>query len=382
MLRTVWTCILTTLCPVAAAVAAPAIVDPGQGPVPLLSGTTAAGGLSGITHVGGGDFRAVGDSGGFGGLLHVPIDRASGQIASAAVTVADGYTYTGRVDAEGIAWHPATGRVLISDETGNQLAWHPAAGGASTGSVTVPTIYGSARNNLSLESVAIGPDGSIWTANEEALSTDGNAGPNSIVRIQRFNAAGEPTGQWAHRTGGHITGASMTNNSGVVDLAVLPDGRLLALERAVGARITGWGIPLPAQYVFRNRVLLLDFDDATDVSDRTSLVTPTGVTFAGVTELWSSGFTAHNFEGMALGETLDTLGEYSLLLISDDDTFPALEREALGVRVRVPATPVGQSLYALRLTGVPIPEPASAAMLLLIALGVAQRRRRAGMATA
>jgi hypothetical protein len=72
--------------------------------------------------------------------------------------------------------------------------------------------------------------------------------------------------------------------------------------------------------------------------------------------LWEGNFANLNFEGITLGPPLDN-GDYSLILVSDNGGG------------------LGQSLYALRITGV-IPEPGTAALVVMgmVALVVAGRR--------
>jgi len=251
--------------------------------------------------------------------------------------------------------------VWVSDEANHSITRYPLSGGAATGSVAVPAIYQQARNNLSLESLSMQAGGrSLWTGNEEALQPDGPTGPGTLVRLQKFDANFDPAGQWAYETSGSQAGWLITQNSGLVDLTVLPDGTVLALERAVGAVIPNILNPSAAEYRLRNRIYRLNIDHATDITDETSLANPSEP-FEDVdkTLLWEGFFTNHNFEGMALGASLDNPGDYSLLLISDDDNFPSLSQSF----VTVPMTPMKQSLYALNLTDVVIPEPATSLLL-------------------
>jgi len=124
--------------------------------------------------------------------------------------------------------------------------------------------------------------------------------------------------------------------SGVADVLVLPNGKLLVLERELGQ------VGMLPQ--FRSRIYEVDFTGATDVSALAGLqgqvYTPVGKAL-----LWESYFLLDNFEGMTLGPELSS-GDHSLLLISDNGSG------------------LNQSLHALTLSG-PVPEPG--ALLLLVA---------------
>jgi hypothetical protein len=138
-------------------------------------------------------------------------------------------------------------------------------------------------------------------------------------------AAWTASGQWAY-VSDPISGiplfGSGSERSGVADLCVLPDGKLLVLERELG----GSFVP-----DFRNRIYEVNTSGATDVSAITAL---NGATYTpvGKTKRWEADFATDNYEGLCLGPRLN--GEaLSLLLISDGDG------EA------------GEKLYALKLTG-------------------------------
>src|SRR5205823_14545431 len=106
----------------------------------------------------------------------------------------------------------------------------------------------------------------LWTANERALTIDGNLGmmadpilSTTRVRLQKFDVAGDtikPSAQFIYQTSGvHDWGGQI----GLCDVVALPDGRLLALERS-GA--------MNFQQVasIRTRIFLIDTKDATDIS--------------------------------------------------------------------------------------------------------------------
>ena len=77
-------------------------------------------------------------------------------------------------DSEGIALRTGTGTVWIADESTSTISEFSIGTGAKVGSVPVPEIYRPAnvQNNLGLEALSYGA-GKLWTANEEALKSDG-----------------------------------------------------------------------------------------------------------------------------------------------------------------------------------------------------------------
>ena len=308
------------------------VTDPGQGPVTLPAGSAGARELSGVTWAGGERYLAVSDQDAALYQLSVRLDRQAGTVLGAEVTgkVALGQS----TDLEAIAQAP-DGTVYASDEVGPAVRRYDAGTGQARGLVRVPPVYAGARRNLSLESLALSPDArTLWTANEEALKGDGATnrgahGQGTPVRLQRLRGDGRggwrPDGQWAYRVDGAAPFFGRAP-SGLVDLAVLPDGTLLALERAAG--IVGMGGELPsAQVGFRSRLYAVDLRGAMDTSRLAGL--PASVAAVGKTLLWEATFPGLNFEGIALGPPVGA-GERSLLLVSDDGNG------------------LGQALYALR----------------------------------
>ena len=158
---------------------------------------------------------------------------------NATPSMSKGILLQGAHDAEGIARDPLSGTIWVSDEYDTSIREYDPVTGRQTGNdVEIPSfIVKNTRGNLSLESLTISPDGrTMWTANEEALKTDGNAANptnGTTVRIIRFSRrdAFDPwtlSGMWAYQC--EPVGATLPVNSGVSDLCALPDGSLLVLK--------------------------------------------------------------------------------------------------------------------------------------------------------
>lgn len=322
--------------------------DPGQGAVALPKGTTAAAELSGLAWTGGSSWLAVGDNGAkVLWQVEASIDDATGRILTPTVSGSIAAPALGS-DAEGIAYRPDLGGVWVTDEVASTIIPVALPGGSAPPAVSVPPIYAPAnvQSNMGLESLAWSGS-ALWTANEEALLPDGplsTTTAGSLVRIQRFDAAGAATGQWAYRTD-PITAMNpfiTQERSGVVDIVTWSATTLLVLERELG------GAVVPA---FRSRLYAVDVSGAADVSAVASLLDP-GVTPLAKTLLWERSFATSNFEGMSWGPAAG--GGRSLVLVSDDGGG------------------LSQNLYAL----VVVPEPGTTLLLLAAAGSAAVRRWR------
>jgi len=295
----------------------------------LSSGSSGASELSGLSWTGGDLYHAVSDSDHTVYPLSIDLDRATGFPLSTffgTPLVLDSGS-----DLEGIALNAGDGSVYVSDETGPALREHWLLDGTLRQTLPMASVYFNIRPNYSLESLTLrSGHRALWTANEEALDGDGplsTVGQGTVVRLQRYTHDLQLDGQWAYVTDGITALCPFVNEeaSGVTDLAALPDGRLLVLERELG----GVGFFLLPE--FRSRIYEVDFTNATDVSGIGELE---GATYTPTAKelLWEGTFTFINYEGMALGRQLDD-GSHSLLLISDDGSG------------------LVQSLHALRLHG-------------------------------
>jgi hypothetical protein len=319
--------------------AAVTITDPGQN---VFDFTASAAELSGLTWLFGTTYHAISDDANQRKAyeLNIGVNPTNGRITGASVvqtiTLSTGY------DLEGIAYCRPRGTWFISDEgqhpAGGFIREHTLPDGNLVGNVSIPTPMQNDRANFSLESCSWGA-GALWTANEEALTQESalsTASTGSIVRLQKFDHLLNAAGQWAYQTDsfGFDSSFFTQERSGVSDLLALPDGNLLVLERALG-----FGTVLS----YRNRIYLVNFTGATDVSGIADL---DGGVYTPVTKtlLWEKNMGSvqtRNFEGIALGPALPALGSnsYSVLLVADNGG---------GTQ---------QHLYALIVNGVVAPSP-------------------------
>ena len=315
------------------------ITDPGQN---VFDFTADAAELSGLAWVAGTAYAAISDQASSRKVcqLNIALNLVNGRITSASLT-ASNLLSTG-YDLEGIAYCPPRGTWFISDEgqhpAGGFIREHTLPDGNLVQSLAVPTVMMNDRSNFGFESCTWGA-GALWTANEEALTQESalsTASVGSLVRLQKFNHQLTAAGQWVYPTDSYGFDSSFTpaERSGVSDLLVLPDGSLLVLERTLGIAF------VPS---FRNRIYLVNFGGATDVSNIPDL---DGASYTPVTKtlLWEKNMgsiSTRNFEGIALGPALPQLGttSYSVLLVADNGG---------GTQ---------QHLYALVIHGVVAPPP-------------------------
>ncbi|MDX2168659.1 MAG: esterase-like activity of phytase family protein [Deltaproteobacteria bacterium] len=283
-----------------------AIDDPGQGPVALAPGAAEAHELSGLAWLDGDRFVAVSDEDGALFRLHIAVDPRDGRIGAAAVE--SRLPLSGSSDLEGVALSADGTRVFVSDELGPEIREYRLADGQRLRTVAPPPPFKRLRYNLGFEALARTPDGSLWTANEDALKVDGpttRRDDGAWVRLQRFDADLRPAGQFAYRLDAVGTELMIAGRgTGLSELVALPDGRLLALERSLG--IGG----------LRIRLYEVDLDEARDVSGVANL-SDAALRPASKRLLWERQSLRDNFEGAALGPPLAD-GSRSLVLVSDD----------------------------------------------------------------
>jgi hypothetical protein len=227
-------------------------------------------------------------------------------------------------DGEGLALTPQ-GTLLVSSETEPSIR-EISATGETLRSLPVPDLFLSdklagrgTRVNAGFEALVLSPDGrTLWTGNEAALAQDA---PDEArfathpIRLLRYDGY-VPAAQYVyvvepierHGPGLHVRG--------LVDLVILPEGGLLALEREF---VEGFGMEVQLFHVA--------IDGATDVSGMESLAgqTYTPVRKTLLYDFARSGFVPDNLEGMTLGPELPD-DDRTLVLVSDNNFKPLLQQ--------------------------------------------------------
>lgn len=315
-------------------------------------------GLSGIVYTGDDHYLAVSDRHACLHRITIQVNTESGEIRSAhfeaPLLLRDNrgnlFPEPGQgPDREGVIYDPAAGAVWISNErTGTDwnspsIARYALDTGLMNDLITMKQhpqlgVFDNIIMNQGFEALTRNAEGNrIWTANEQALTVDGSAptiSRGTVVRLQQFDGGMHPMAQYAYKTDPievAITAPPALVNwriSGVADLAALNGGALLVLERAVVGDESGLAM-------VRIRIYEVDFTNATDISrspwSKGLLTADRPFRPVGKRRLIElTGGKDFAFEGMTVGPRLDN-GDYSLILIADNDTGP------------------DQILYALRL---------------------------------
>ncbi|KAA3606665.1 MAG: esterase-like activity of phytase family protein [Planctomycetota bacterium] len=291
---------------------------PGSGVDQYGTSFTVAG-LSGLSWLAGPRFVAVMDNSDLVVELDIRLDQ-DGSLLS--VDVVRGVRLSEWRDFEGIAFtDPVRNSVYLSEEGGPSVVEYSLDTGDRLQELVLPSVFtdpGNVVPNYGLESLTLRQDGlEMFTANEEALVVDGTLSTPSQGTVVRLAALVDTGGglmaerQYAYLTdpmhGLSVSGA----RSGVSDLVLLPNGKLLVLERSFSFHLFG---------MFRNAIYEIDSSSATDVSQGQLAQGLLGQNYVAASKflLWGNTFSiGQNLEGLCLGPVLAS-GSLSLVGVVDD----------------------------------------------------------------
>ena len=269
-----------------------------------------AGEYSGITHIAGNRYAVVDDNLPGGGIVFfsIPIGP-DGSVGQAVMAPAEGTLAAGGKarDCEGIAYVPSTGTLYVSTETQDIRGYDLA--GEETGKVfRIPKDLGTSniKSNFGFEAFTYNPEtGWFWTTTEAPLNSE-TVLPR-LLRLQSFDADGEPAGRFFYQTGEPQKTSENTTAYvfGIPALAALDDGRLLVLEREVYVPKGSFWDKLTTSFT-RTDIFVVDpVHDSAGVLRKSLLCS-----------FRTGALDLANYEGMCLGPTLPD-GRRTLLLIAD-----------------------------------------------------------------
>lgn len=263
-----------------------------------------AGDYSGIVPIGNDEYAVVSDDNRRAGFFvwHLAFDKASGKLTSAENRGFRGTDFPIDRDAEGIAFCPGRNSVFISGEQDQRVLEHRLDGSLTGSGLHVPEEMGirNIQPNRGFEALTFDAGRNLfWTVTESHLKSDA---PRHL-RLTSFGLDMEPCGTYDY-----ILDDEMAKNHGrdhyhgLVALAVLPGGDLLALEREVVItkrynRSRCWCKLYRFNPNGGNKALVHEWDT--------------------VFSLTSQHFA--NYEGMCLGPQLED-GRQTLLLVSDSQS--------------------------------------------------------------
>lgn len=344
------------------------------------------GGISGIDRAADGTYWAIADDrGGERGtprFYNLSLDYDAAGFNGVAINSQtymqrpDGTTFPSNartVDPEGIRVAPNGNLYWSSEGNWNANAasrYQPFVREMTTSGVFVrefatPAMYNyvdnastGGRNNKLFEALAVTPNGTIYTANEDALVQDGpltSVSNGSVVRLTALDpVSGAAGAQYAYELPpipvDAVPGAPFGPDNGLPELLAISDTQFIAIERAFAFGV-GNTIRLTLAEVTA---------ETTDVSNFASLAgadyTPMRRTLLLEMPITYEGITLDNIEGVSWGKTLAN-GNRTLVLVADNN-FSAT-----------------QSTQFIALEIAPVPEPEQYA-LLLAGLGLLSLARR------
>lgn len=291
---------------------------------------------SGITSLGGNRYALVSDDTPADGFFIFRIDQnaTTGEVNQVYMESFQGNSHPkvnadGRSmrDCEGIAFFAPKGTLFISGEGDQRILEYNMNGQPTGRELNVPQIFSRQNiiNNYGFESLCYDAHAHrFWTTTESTLPSDGPATSEAhpeaqnLLRLQAFDDNLQPVAQYAYRMDrGQSSDFGKIYVYGVSEMAPLPDGRLLILEREANVTHGGlsstarcklfWVNPQESEQIDSNTDLkTLDpniFLDKHLLADWTTQVQPFHLNFA-------------NYEGMCLGRTLND-GRQTLLLVND-----------------------------------------------------------------
>jgi hypothetical protein len=244
-------------------------------------------------------------------------------------------------DLEGVAYNPAHNSFYVSDEKGPRIHEQSLTTGnqmllIDPTSAPQLSVFTNDRSNQSWESMGRQMNGvSAYTMNQDALTVDGNTSTlmtGGLIRLQKFDSTMTAAGQWGYQLDANDAESNWTSltSSCVSDVLVMPDGTVIALERAIGSSGGAGQI--------RVRLYAIDTTGATNLNGGAI----SGATLVKKTLMWETFLASggnNQFEGISLGPQLSN-GDWSIIMVADNsggtsNTFYTLRASGVNVPASV-----------------------------------------------
>jgi hypothetical protein len=213
------------------------------------------------------------------------------------------------------------------------------------------------RNNKLFEALTVAPNGTVWTANEDALIQDGpltSISNGSVVRVTALDpVSGTAGAQYVYALPqipvDAVPGAPFGPDNGLPELLAISDTQFIAVERAFA-----FGVG--------NTIRLTLAEITPDTTDVSSFASLTGATYTAMRRelllempITYDGITLDNIEAISWGHTLAN-GNRTLVLAADNNfsgtqvtQFIALEVSAVPEPTRIVQFIAGLGLMTLTL---------------------------------
>jgi hypothetical protein len=294
--------------------------------------TFAINGLSGITRLHDAQFLAVMDNSRQIVRMTIAIDKDGSLLAAKYAGV---IVLSQHHDFEGIAVASDNADdVFLSEEDTPAVREFRLRDGQFLQSLKTPPVFGhgNTRGNFGFESLTI-RDGQLWTA-----TTGTTVRLTHLVLKDHAWMTSEQSGYLTDPIPGAPNDTDRSKSrSGVSDLMLLPDGRLLVLERAFV--LAGPGNLLSK---FRNRIYLVDCAAATNVLPLDRGLKDQTIEVAKKTLLWShEGNDIGNLEGLGLGPKLGE-NRWALVGVVDNNASAFMPNRVVSFELTITPGPSGR----------------------------------------
>lgn len=272
----------------------------------------ASGEYSGITLVKDDVYATVHDKSSGGGIhfFKIPIS-ASGIVGEVGEKEAPGNAgLPGGRDNEDIVYVSSSETLFVSSEGDQQIREYSLEGQPTGRSLQVPEDLKAIQPNAGFEALAYdAANGYFWAATEKSLKEEGLH--ERMIRLQRFNGKTlEADARYLYLMGNPVVSAEQAASAqayvfGLSAMTVLPDGRLITLEREV--YVPGGSIIEKALGAFTLSTLYVidPLKDKAGILQKQQLC-----------RVVTSALNLANYEGMCLGPKLSG-GRQTILLLAD-----------------------------------------------------------------